>query len=160
MPRKTVSVSIVDSVEFGAANDGETFGRVPNDTGRLAPLATNSLGGENGPARVGPLVMTELNYNPGLPSAAAIAADPGIRSDDLEFVEIHNPTASAVDFTNWQVRGGVDFDFDDGTMIGASETVVVIPIQSGPTGQCIARGCVPGSLRHQHQRASARRIRQ
>ena len=119
--------SFIDSVSFGSANDLESFGRVPNATGRLAPLAINSLGSENGLPRVGPLVMTELNYNPGPPSAAALAVDPSIESRDLEFIEIYNPTSSAAELTNWQIRGGADYDFDTGESIAAGETLVVVP---------------------------------
>ena len=119
--------SIVDAVEFGAANDLESFGRVPNGFGRLAPMTTNTFGSENAPPRFGPLLLTELNYNPGPPSQAALDEDPDITSTDLEFVEVHNPTGSAVDMTNWQVRGGVDYDFDEGTMLGAGESVVLVP---------------------------------
>ena len=119
--------SIVDSVHFGAAKDGETFGRVPNGTGRLAPLASNSLGDANGGPRVGPFVFTELSYNPGTPSPAALSEYPLITSDDLEFLEVHNPSADPIDLTNWKVRGGVDFNFEEGTMVASGETVLVIP---------------------------------
>ena len=118
--------SFVDAVEFGAAKDGVTFGRVPNGSGRLAPLATPSLGGANGGADFGPLVITELNYNPGTPSASALAIDPSLDAGDLEFVEIHNSSAAAEDLSNWEIRGGVDFDFDAGTMLAAGEAVVVV----------------------------------
>ena len=115
-----------DDVHFGGTANGETLGRVPNGDGRLAPLATSSLGSENGATRVGPIVMTEINYNPGNPSAAAMAADANVVADDLEFVEIHNPTTAGVNLTEWRIRGGVDLDFDEATMLAAGETVVVI----------------------------------
>ena len=67
-----------------------------------------------------------MNYNPGTPAAGALAFEPTLVANDLEFVEIYNPTGAAVDLTNWQLRGGVDYDFDGGTMIGAGETLVVI----------------------------------
>ncbi len=118
---------IADDVHFGAAASGESFGRVPNGTGRLAPMSRTTLGGENGPARVGPLLISELNYNPGTPSPAAMAEDENITTDDLEFIEIHNPTSVPADMTDWRIRGGVDFDFDDATFIGARETVLIIP---------------------------------
>ncbi len=125
-PSGDAVASIVDAVEFGAAVDGETFGRVPNGTGRLAPMTVNSLGSENGSPRVGPIVITEINYNPGVPSDAALAAAPDVSSSDLEFVEILNPSPTDVNLTNWQVRGGIDFDFDDGAVLESGKTVVVI----------------------------------
>jgi hypothetical protein len=115
-----------DDVHFGGTANSETLGRVPNGSGRLAPLVSASLGAANGAARVGPILISEINYNPGIPSAAALAADPDVASDDLEFVEIHNPTAADVELTEWRIRGGVELDFDAGTMLPAGGTVVAL----------------------------------
>ncbi len=117
---------IVDNVQFGGAASLESFGRVPNGSGRLAPMETNTLGGQNSSPRVGPVIVSEVNYNPGLPSDAAIATYADITSGDLEFIEIHNPTSQLVDLSNWRLRGGVDMTFDEGTSLGAGGTAVVI----------------------------------
>ena len=118
--------SFVDEVHFGASPNEESFGRVPGLARGLAPMTALTLGGENSAPRVGPLVISEINYDPGAPSLAAQQADPDITADDLEFVEIHNPTNAAVDLTDWRIRGGVDFDFDDEMTIAAGETIVVL----------------------------------
>jgi hypothetical protein len=89
-------------------------------------MVANTFGGANSIPRVGPLIISEVNYNPGPPSAAAVAVDPAVISDDLEFVEIHNPTTTAVDLSDWRLRGAVDDTIADGTMIGAGETVVML----------------------------------
>ena len=130
--------SFVDDVHFNASSNGESFARVPNGSGRLAPMQQTTLGTGNASVRVGPLVISELNYNPGAPSEAALAIDPTLTADDLEFVEIHNPTTSPVDLTNWQISGGVDYDFPMGTMIGSGGTLVVLsfnPTNAGNTDQ-------------------------
>ena len=44
-------------------------------------------------------------YNPPDPDGAG-----GVVSDDLEFIEIYNPTAHAVDLAEWRVRGGIDIN--------------------------------------------------
>ncbi|MBN2473466.1 MAG: lamin tail domain-containing protein [Pirellulales bacterium] len=114
----------VDHVEFPAAANGETFGRWPDGAGPLYPMTTPTLNpaqGENSGPRVGPLVLSELGYNPG--------AFPG--ADELEFVEIFNPTGTAVDLTDWRVRGGIDYDFPDGTLLGAGAALVVVPFDPG-----------------------------
>ena len=54
-----------DDVHFRAALLGESFGRTPNATGRLAPLLQRTLGTVNGLPRVGPVVISELQYHPG-----------------------------------------------------------------------------------------------
>ena len=64
---------IVDRVEFGAAANGESFGRYPNGAGELTPLQSRSLGFANGLPRVGPILISEVNYHPTDPNAAAPA---------------------------------------------------------------------------------------
>ncbi|MHC5112596.1 MAG: lamin tail domain-containing protein, partial [Planctomycetota bacterium] len=118
--------SFVDDAHFIASLAGESFGRVPNGEGALAPMLENTFGGDNSLPRVGPLIISEFNYNPGTPSAAALAIDANLTADDLEFVEIHNPTTSEVDLSDWRLRGAVDDTIADGTMIGVGETVVLI----------------------------------
>ena len=117
----------VDVVEFGGMASGESQGRVPNGAGRLAPLANQSLGFVNGAARIGPLILSEVNYHPDDPSPAALAIDPTMGDNDLEFVEIHNPTDAAIDLFDWRIRGEVDFDFATGNAIEAGATLVVVP---------------------------------
>jgi hypothetical protein len=117
---------IVDDVHFGATANQESLARVPNGSGRLAPARQNTWRGENGPPRVGPLVLSELAYHPGPPSEAALAVDPTLEDNDLEFVELYNPTIDAVDLTKWRIRGGVDFDFDAGTSLAAGASLVIV----------------------------------
>ncbi len=114
-----------DDVHFGAALNGVSFGRFGPEDGRVVPLSTTSLGCENGHPLVGPLVISEVNYRPAEPSDSALAVYPGMTANDLEFVEIHNPTVEAVDLAAWRIRGGVDFEFDPGTAIAPGATLVI-----------------------------------
>jgi hypothetical protein len=112
-----------DHVEFGAAISGESFGRWPNGTGVLYPMINRTFGqandiGGNGP-RIGPLLISEVMYNP--------AVGEGEDANDFEYVEIFNPTSAAVDLSDWQLSGGVDFTFDLGTTIAAKSTLLVLP---------------------------------
>ncbi len=115
----------IDDIHFGATFNGESWGRIPNGSGRLAPLQNNTFAQDNGAPRVGPIVITEIQYNP-VPSAAALAADPTLEASDLEFIEIHNPTGAAVSLDNWRVRGGVDFNFPAGTTLAAGQFLVLL----------------------------------
>jgi len=47
-------------------------------------------------------------------------------SDDMEFLEVYNPTGQQVDLTEWRIRGGVDMNFDPGTTIPAGGRIVVL----------------------------------
>jgi hypothetical protein len=118
----------VDAVWFDGSVQGESFARIPDATGRLYPAVSQTFGSINSGPRVGPLVISELMINPGTPSAAALALNPALTEGDadLEYLEIHNPTASVVDLTEWRIRLGVDFDFDAGTQIGAGQTLLVL----------------------------------
>ena len=119
------TTTLVDSVQFRASLNGESYGRYPNGSGRLAPAAS-SIGATNLVPRVGPVVISEINYNPAAPSEAATNIDAEITSSDLEFVEIHNPTTTVMNLTDWQLRGGVDMNFDIDTMLAANESLVII----------------------------------
>ncbi len=114
-----------DDVHFGPTINGESMGRLPNGSGRLTPLERHSLGAENSTPRVGPVVVSEIQYN-SVVSDAALAIDPFLEGSDLEFVEIHNPTAADVNLTNWRLRGGADFNFEDEATLPAGETLVVV----------------------------------
>ena len=119
-------VSLEDSVEFGATFSGESLGRLPDGSGRLTRLASTSFGSANGDAEVGPLVISEINYNPAEPSAAALAIDPTLTDNDLEFIEIANPTSASIDLTNFRIRGEADFNFAAGTTLAAGQAIVVV----------------------------------
>jgi hypothetical protein len=112
-----------DHAEFWAAINGESFGRWPNGTGVFYPMLNRTFGqandtGGNGP-RIGPLLISEVMYHP------AVGEDEN--ADNFEYIEIFNPTATAVDLSNWQLSGGVDFTFASGTTIAAKSTLLVLP---------------------------------
>ena len=99
---------------------------LPNGSGQLSRLASTSLGNVNSDAEAGPLVISEVNYHPDSPSSAALAIDPLLTDNDLEYIEIANPTSSAIDLTNWRVRGEADFDFAAGTSLAAGAAIVLV----------------------------------
>ena len=109
-------VRFADHVEFPAAYNGEAFGRWPNATGDLYPMVSQTLGSENSGPRVGPTIISEVNYNPGSMDNNA----------ELEFIEIHNTSDGTVDMSGWRLRGEVDFDFTAGSMLGSGQTVIVV----------------------------------
>ncbi|MGB2820953.1 MAG: CotH kinase family protein, partial [Phycisphaerae bacterium] len=59
-------VCFSDHVEFGAAANGESFGRWPNGSGELYPMTAPTLNGANSGPRVGPVVISEVMYCPGM----------------------------------------------------------------------------------------------
>jgi hypothetical protein len=129
-------LSFVDHVEFGAAANGESFGRWPDGAGDLYPMTLRTLEGDNSSPRVGPVIISEVMYNPPDPDGVGVGVDP----DDLEFIELYNPTGSEINlaswqdnphtsgqyFADWRLRGGVDMEFDAGTTIAAGGMLVVL----------------------------------
>ncbi len=117
--------TFVDDVRFRASQNGESLARIPNGSGRLSPAVQPTFGSENAAPRVGPIVISEFNFNPGPPREDALTIDPTLSAGDLEFVEILNPTTTAVELSDWNLRGGVDYNFDAG-LIAAGEALVIV----------------------------------
>jgi len=125
----------VDHVEFPAAAGGESFGRWPNGSGELYPMTEPTVdpaNGENSGPRVGPVVISEVQYNP--------RVDPFETTDpaDLEFIEIFNPTGAEVDLSDWKIRKGIDFDFPAGAKLASGAAVVVVSFDLDDTDKLTA----------------------
>jgi hypothetical protein len=111
--------------EFGAAENGVSFGRYFTSTGAVhfvaqaarTPAASNSL------PKVGPLVISEIMYHP--PDLRG-----GVDDQDSEFIELRNLTAGDVPLHQngnpWRIRGGVDFDFSSGAVVPAAGYAIVV----------------------------------
>ncbi len=113
----------VDRVEFGASEPGISFGRWPNGEGRLFPMSSTTLGEANGGPLVSSVIISEVHYEPRDPD------DEGeLTESDVEFVELHNWTDEAVDLSNYQLDGDIQFSFIDETLLPAGESIVVLPI--------------------------------
>lgn len=60
------------------------------------------------------LVLSEFNYQPADPSTAEASA--GYEGSDFEYVELYNPTASAVQLTGCRFTDGIEFNFANSTI--------------------------------------------
>jgi hypothetical protein len=117
--------TFVDDVHFGPSAAGESLGRIPNGSGRLAPQSIRTLGAVNAASRVSPVILSEIQYAPGPPSAAALAIDPSITSQDLAFIELHNASTETIELTRWELTGGIAFRFGSGTSLAPGATLVI-----------------------------------
>ncbi|HYE31733.1 MAG TPA: lamin tail domain-containing protein [Methylomirabilota bacterium] len=61
----------------------------------------------------GPVVINEIH------------ADPDVKTELVEFIELHNPTAQEVDVSNWSFTEGVTYTFPAGTKIPPNGYLVV-----------------------------------
>ena len=121
----------VDDVHFGPALPGESLGRADGGGARPAPLAGLTLPGPNSAPRIGPVLISEIHYKPADPAVAALTIDPQLARGDLEFIEIYNPGPLPVDLGEWQLRGGVELAFEEGTQIGVGEVLAAISFDPG-----------------------------
>ncbi|MFT5107784.1 MAG: hypothetical protein ACI9UA_003418 [Pseudoalteromonas tetraodonis] len=110
-------LKFVDKVDFAGAFNGEALGRWPNaaGTGTLVNLSTNTLGSANLGAQVGPVIISEVMYQPDAPT-----------EDNLEFVEICNAGTATENLVNWRLRGGADFDFTASHSLAPGGLLVVV----------------------------------
>lgn len=61
----------------------------------------------------GPVFINEIHY------------DPDIKTEQVEFIELYNTTAAAIDISGWAFTSGVDYTFPAGSSIDANGYVVV-----------------------------------
>jgi hypothetical protein len=123
--------------EFGAADVGVSFGRVPGAAApETAALEATSLGADdadsleafrngagapNAPPRVGPVVIDEIMYHP----------DPR----GTEFVEVHNISTESVLLheagkpgSAWRFTEGIGYTFPAGASLPPGARALVVPI--------------------------------
>ena len=129
-------------VEFGAAENGVSFGRVKTSLGdQFTALAKptfgvnaptslsafrNGNGAANAPAKVGPVVIHEVHYHPSpLPLGAG--------TPDDEFIELRNVTTVTIPLydplhpeNTWRIDGGATFEFPRGFQLPPGGYVVLI----------------------------------
>lgn len=137
----------VHGFDFPESPNGVSFGRYVNSqTNTLFVLqSTNSLNGTNALPRVGPIVISEIMYDPpGLTN--------GADNDLEEFIELQNITGTNVPlfcvFTNeagygpaaltntWRLRDAVDFDFPTNVTLAPGGRVLVVGFS--PTNAALA----------------------
>ncbi|NLF32934.1 MAG: hypothetical protein GX591_18865, partial [Planctomycetes bacterium] len=129
------AVLAIDGVRYGPADDfslihvdGDGAGGADVDTGWVTLSVPVTL-------EAGDHTLTLAAYN-NVPSEVQefvtaafdnVTVTGPLDRNDLEYVEIYNPTAAPIDLTGWRLREGIDYDFDDGTILPAGGRLVVLP---------------------------------
>ncbi|HUT45804.1 MAG TPA: lamin tail domain-containing protein [Sedimentisphaerales bacterium] len=100
--------------DFGASETGVSFGRYYKpSTGNynFVAMDENTPGSANSYPKVGPIVISEIMYNPDWPEGGSYT------NDQYEYIELHNISAEPVtlyDFETdepWKVTDGIEFSF-------------------------------------------------
>jgi hypothetical protein len=101
--------------DFGASETGVSFGRYyKQSTGNynFVAMDENTPGLANSYPKVGPIVISEIMYNPGWPDGGSYT------NDQYEYIELHNISSERVTLYDsetaepWKFTDGIDFTFD------------------------------------------------
>ncbi|TKJ33425.1 MAG: hypothetical protein CEE38_20705 [Planctomycetes bacterium B3_Pla] len=117
--------------DFGDSVPGVSFGRhykSSTDTYNFVAMAHNTPGSVNAGPKVGPIVISEIMYNPDWPVGSPYT------NDQYEYVELHNVGTEPVTLINsdngqpWKFTDGIKFTFPDypGVTIPAGGHVLVV----------------------------------
>jgi hypothetical protein len=133
--------------EFGASDNPVTFGRYPTSRGPdLTFLASHTFGVANptsksnfrtgtgltnSGAKIGPVVVNEIMYNP--------------TNGGTEFIELHNLSGTDIDLGGW-VLGGASLTFATNTVITANGFVVIAGSTNITPAQFRAENNVPAAV--------------
>ena len=124
-----------DAVTFGPSVEGETFGRILADNQRIYPNNMPTLGGPNSRPRVGPLIISEIAFASSTPTDKALEIYPAMDANDLDFIEIYNPTDSEADLSRWALSLGVTYDFPADTRLASQAVLLVLGFDPSETNR-------------------------
>ena len=111
--RAPESGRVVDALRFSGQANGVSIGRFPDGARQWSPLSSFTPGQANAPPAVPEVVINELMYHP--------LSD----AEEGEYIELHNPTTSAVDLSGWRFVDEVEYRFPEGSSILADGYLVV-----------------------------------
>jgi hypothetical protein len=117
--------------DFGASETGVSFGRYyksGTDNYNFVAMEENTPGSANSYPKVGPIVITEIMYNPNWPEGGSYT------NDQYEYIELHNISAEPVTLYDyetaqpWKFTDGIDFTFpaDSPVTIDAGGYLLVV----------------------------------
>jgi hypothetical protein len=111
-----VLTSYRDVEDFGASETGVSFGRYyksSTDNYNFVPMSQNTAGSANAYPKVGPIVISEIMYNPDWPDGGSYT------NDQYEYVELHNISAEPATLYRydkgepWKFTDGIQFTFPE-----------------------------------------------
>jgi hypothetical protein len=118
----------VHGFDFGASDEGSSFGRYVNSQGeeKFVVQIANTFGMPNSGPLVGPLVISEIMYQPpAYPSNSTLL---------LEYIELQNISGGSLALYSpsnptetWHLRDAISFDFPPSTVLAAGQRVLAVP---------------------------------
>ena len=129
----TITVSAVNDAPTVADNDYQTAEDSVLTIDAAAGVLDNDGDVDGSPASaLTSLVITEVNYNPADPRAAAPTPNSSFERGDFEFIELKNVGASTIDLNGVEFTEGITFAFSgsDVTQLAAGGKVLVVKNKS------------------------------
>jgi len=119
------------SYDFGASETGVSFGRYyksSTNNYNFIAMEQNTPGSVNSYPKVGPIVISEIMYNPDWPTGGSYT------NNQYEYIELHNISAEPITLYDnktgepWKFTDGVDFTFPAyaPVTIGAGGVLLVV----------------------------------
>lgn len=121
--------------EFGAAESGVAFGQFVKSLGGtdFVAMSQNTPNAANAYPKVGPIIITEIMYNPG----------PNAGDQDCEYLELMNVSATAVrtaglvstytapessfeEWIAWEITDGIEYQFPNSLMIQPGQRILLV----------------------------------
>ncbi|MHC4426476.1 MAG: lamin tail domain-containing protein, partial [Planctomycetota bacterium] len=113
-----------DVEDFRASETGVSFGRYyksSTDNYNFVAMSQNTAGSANANPKVGPIVISEIMYNPDWPDGGSYT------NNQYEYIELHN--ISAVPVTLYRYDKGAPWKFTDGIEFTFPDDIpLVIPV--------------------------------
>jgi hypothetical protein len=107
-------------IRFGASLSNVSAGPIVTSVGTdVAALNTRTIGAANSLPKVGPIILSEIMYNP----MDWLNPVPDV---DGEYVELHNTGGQAIDLSGWRLGDAVEFTFPSGSVLDAGERLLVV----------------------------------
>lgn len=116
----------VDHVRWRAQKLNLPWGRSEESQFEFVPLSHASINTENAGVTLGPVVVSEVQYQSDIPSFEAIQIAPEIRPHHLSFVELYNSSESSVDISEWRLERAVELEFAETTELSSHELIVLV----------------------------------
>ncbi len=117
------ALTLTSGASISLTNSALVFSRAKNGALWSAPSTGYYFSGT--PAAATNLVVTELHYHPADPSPDELAAGL-VNSDDFEFIELMNASASNIDLSGSRFTAGIDFTFPLGTVLTPGQRTIVV----------------------------------
>lgn len=139
-------IRLLDTVQYGAQENGVSWGRSPDGADDFYRLQTRTFGTNNSAILVSDVVINELMYDP-------ISGD-----DNDEYVELYNRTVASVNISGWRLEDGISFTIPPNTVLPPNSYLVIAKSQTNLLAKYVqlnatnTLGNYSGSLRNSGER--------